>query len=537
MDEGDLTPKQRDVIEVEDKLVLVLGGAGCGKTTTALWAARAELLRLNSATARVAFLTFSRTAVDQISSRSMAALASLGDRIEVSTFHAMAFRLVRGFGRYVGFGPEAPELQSSAQLKLHGQREGLLAYDDLMPLALKVLRSERIRALLAERWPLIICDEFQDTSDEQWALLDQLRQRSRLILLADPNQMIHTFVRGVSSERLRHARALADLVVELEPASHRDPSGAIPALAASIMRRDFMTDAVRDAVESDRLSVRVDVDDDELVDAIRDELRSAWRAGARDYGIFGHSNEGVASLGHELAEAGIDHVLVGLPDAQGEAIAAMAVMCQFAVGETDARAVRSALATFMTACSRGNRAPDLAVALANARPMPRGLEERLQALEAALIDVAPDPAGVAGVVERSWPALGILAGNRPWARACPLFGPVVRRATRGHALDGDAVTAIGREAREMRSAALLDSNRIRRPPTQLMNFHQTKGREADAVLLVYREGDVLSGWRDSEPYEESSRVLYVSLTRARRRLSVLLPPNPHPLVAPFARLA
>lgn len=161
----------------------------------------------------------------------------------------------------------------------------------------------------------------------------------------------------------------------------------------------------------------------------------------------------------------------------------------------------------------------------------------MQALEAALIDAAPDPAAVATVVEQSWPALGILSGNRPWARACPLFGPVIRRAARRRLLDVDAATAIMREAREMRSAALLETSRMRLPPTQLMNFHQTKGREADAVLLVYRDGDVLAGWHDSEPYEDSSRVLYVSLTRARQRLTVILPPDPHPLVAPFARFA
>lgn len=357
MDEDDLTRNQNEVVDAEDDFVLVLGGAGCGKTTTALWAARAELERATSPSARVAFLTFSRTAVDQISSRSRAGLTALGDRIEVSTFHSVAFRLVRGFGRFAGFGSETPELQSPAQLKLHGPREGLLSYDDLMPLALRVLRSERIRTLLAERWPLIICDEFQDTSAEQWELLDQLRQRSRLLLLADPNQMIYSFLPGVSPQRLRQANALADRVVELEPASHRDPSGAIPALAASIMRREFITDAVRGAVESGRLRVRADVEDHRVVEVIREELREAWRAGARDYGIFGHSNEGVASLGHELAEAGVDHVLIGLPDAQGEAVAAMAVMCQFAVGQADVLAVRVALATFMTACSRGKRAP------------------------------------------------------------------------------------------------------------------------------------------------------------------------------------
>jgi DNA helicase II / ATP-dependent DNA helicase PcrA len=160
MDESDLTPRQREVVEAAEDLVLVLGGAGCGKTTTALWTARAELLRADDPSARVAFLTFSRTAVDQISSRSTTALASLGDRVEVATFHAMAYRLVRNFGRYVGLGSAIAELQSPAQIRLQGSRVGLLAYDDLLPLALRVVESERVRALLAHRWPLIICDEF-----------------------------------------------------------------------------------------------------------------------------------------------------------------------------------------------------------------------------------------------------------------------------------------------------------------------------------------------------------------------------------------
>lgn len=61
-----------------------------------------------------------------------------------------------------------------------------------------------------------------------------------------------------------------------------------------------------------------------------------------------------------------------------------------------------------------------------------------------------------------------------------------------------------------------------------------KGREADAVILVYRNGDYFS---ERFRAEESSRVLYVSLTRARKQICVVLPPDPHPLVAPFAVLA
>lgn len=355
------------------------------------------------------------------------------------------------------------------------------------------------------------------------------------MLLADPNQMIYSFLPGVGPQRLRQAKDLADSVVELESSSHRDPSGAIPALAAAVRWREFTAGAVTSAVEDGRLTVRAEVDDGDLVGVIGEELRSAWRAGARDFGIFGHSNEGVASLGHHLAEAGIDHVLIGLSDAQGEALATMATMCRFAVGVADLAAVRDALATFMTACSRGSRAPDLAIALASGVGVPRSLDDRINALAAALVDAAPDSEAVLATVADSWNSLGILAGIRPWARAIPLFGPVVRRAGGRGVLDPSVMTAIERDVREMRSSALLDTNRMRLPPTQLMNFHQTKGREADAVILVYRDGDFLAGWRDREPYEESSRVLYVALTRARQCVSIILPPDPHPLVAPFSR--
>ncbi|HBZ69829.1 MAG TPA: hypothetical protein DEP35_08885 [Deltaproteobacteria bacterium] len=67
-----------------------------------------------------------------------------------------------------------------------------------------------------------------------------------------------------------------------------------------------------------------------------------------------------------------------------------------------------------------------------------------------------------------------------------------------------------------------------------MNFQQTKGREADVVILVYGDDDWFG--REREPFPENSKLPYVSLTRARQSNVVLLPPDPHPVVAPFASL-
>ena len=67
-----------------------------------------------------------------------------------------------------------------------------------------------------------------------------------------------------------------------------------------------------------------------------------------------------------------------------------------------------------------------------------------------------------------------------------------------------------------------------------MTYHQTKSREADTAIHVYRHGDFFG--REGEPFEEASRLLNVAITRARKRLVLILPHDPHPLVKPFYAL-
>jgi DNA helicase-2/ATP-dependent DNA helicase PcrA len=320
----DLTGRQRAVVCSARPVTLVLGSAGTGKTTVALWAARHHLEKDPNGGCRVLFLTFSRTAVSQINSRSAGVTRGLENRLEVATFDGLAYRLIRAFGRYVGFGSAVPEVQSEARQRLLGVEPNRLTYGDLVPAALRIAQAPFVGDLVRSRWSMIVCDEFQDTSDAQWRLLDRLAAGKRLLLLADENQMIYTWVDGVGPQRLAQARLLADEVIELEPASHRDPSGCIPAMATAVRRREWNHDAIRAAVSSGRLRVMAGVDqDDQLIEVLRGELRGMRCAGCRSVGIFGHSNTGVVELGSALHRAGIPHALIGIPEAQGEAIATM----------------------------------------------------------------------------------------------------------------------------------------------------------------------------------------------------------------------
>ncbi len=232
-DAVELGPKQQEVVDSEAPTIVVFGGAGTGKTTAALYAARRELTERADPHHRILFLTFSRTAVAQILDRAGPVFDGLEDRVEILTFHGFAYRLVLDFGRYAGFGEAPAELVGEAEARMSPSSSSALRFDDLLPGALRILESGFVCDLLRERWPLVICDEFQDTGDDQWELLERLAPPARLLLLADPNQMIYSgFVEGVGHHRLDQALSRPDArLLELEADSHRDPAQVLPRAA------------------------------------------------------------------------------------------------------------------------------------------------------------------------------------------------------------------------------------------------------------------------------------------------------------------
>ena len=535
----ELTPRQSEVVGSTEPVVLVLGGPGSGKTTTALWAAKRAVDGMIEKDQRVLFLTFSKTAVSQIARSAPEILGASQGRIEIFTFHALAWRLVRAFGRYGGHGAEPPELQSEARVRLLGRDAGRMVYGELLPAGRALLRSKRIMALVRRRWPLVICDEFQDTGDEQWKLVEELSSGGRSILLCDPNQMIYSgFLgdQGVGPKRLEIARAAASRVIELETRSHRDPSGAIPAMAEAIRLRHFEDAAVAHAVETGRLIVVCDVDDGSLESVVVEQIGRARARGAKSVGVFGRSNLGVAELAAGLSDAKVDHVLVGISEAHAEALNTIATLCAYGVGMKEDDDVRLAFATFLTACVRGNKVPEMATSLKAGADLPALVRTRLDELEGALRDAASATVGeLVRVACRGWEAIGIIGGKRPWRRAALDFVALARRFALRPASEA-TIQPILAVVERRHANPLLESDPSVHGPVQLMNFHQTKGREADAVLLVYRGGDYLANKNAAEPFEESSRVLMVALTRAKQEVTVILPPDPHPLVAPFAGL-
>ena len=102
----DLVPEQRQAVTHGDGPLLIVAGAGTGKTMT-LAARVAWLVERGVPAERMLLLTFSRRAAREMLSR---AERLSGDReagrVWGGTFHAVANRLLRLYGRPLGLHPD-----------------------------------------------------------------------------------------------------------------------------------------------------------------------------------------------------------------------------------------------------------------------------------------------------------------------------------------------------------------------------------------------------------------------------------------------
>ena len=267
----DLTEKQKEVI-ASDGHALVKGGPGSGKTTVSILKAGnivRERLRRGQ---RVLFLSFARATV----SRVLEAIDEEGElprevkrQIEVDTYHAFFWRLIKTHGYLLGLPRrlniltphneavalseirndykaddklsaaervEKKEREDAERLRL-AMEEGLVCFDLFADLVGQLLHgSNKIRGLMANAYPTIILDEFQDTAADQWHVIQALGRDSDLLALADPDQRIFDFI-GADPERLNHFIEEFNVVpIDLSDENHRSKGTDIVHFGNDVLR-------------------------------------------------------------------------------------------------------------------------------------------------------------------------------------------------------------------------------------------------------------------------------------------------------------
>jgi DNA helicase-2/ATP-dependent DNA helicase PcrA len=432
-----------------------------------------------------------------------------------------------------------PKLISPSEAKLFGASSGI-TYDELLPLALRLLDIPAVHKHLERRWAVIVSDEFQDTSHDQFELIMRLRGQARLVLLGDLNQCIYTNlpgVVGVGPERVAAALALPGArEIRLPDVSHRDPTNILPAAATAIRQRNFDHDAVKAALDTSMLEVRHHHDlsaEGSLVTALVTELRDT---GHESVGIFSHHVDATASLSDHLNSMGIAHEIVGLPDSVTSALQAQFEMLCFAAGDATTDAIRRGLGIFVTSTERGGNAPQLARMIVGQVAAPATLSARLTLLESSLVSATSIPE-VLDLVAQVPEGIGLTRGRRTWARSTvilrALLGP---RLCRAATFPQDGLDFLRERLTDQQVSLLTYSDTDDPADVQLMGLYQSKGREADATIVVLRGNDYFG--TESEPMPVGSKLLYVVLTRARTKTIVLTLGSTLPsLIYPLAVLS
>jgi len=537
----DPSNEQKAVITAEDSVVVVLGGAGSGKTTTAAAAAARRLTDLDEQRAalqratpfgtvpnlppakRVLFISFSRTAVSQIVDRAASVLGAHRSRIDVVTFHGLAWRILNDFGRHYGI-PHPLRVRSAAETRLGLDLPGM-TYDQLMAAAQRILAVPTVDAFYQDRYVTVICDEFQDTDDAEWTFMQSVAPTAQRILLGDLNQCIYAGMKNIDpAARIAHALALPGAEkIELPARSYRDPTGVLPAAAQAALERRFHDPAIAAAVLGQRLVIHRAA----AIDVTRTALDviSTERQHGKTVSVFTHTYAAAAELSGKLAAAEIDHEQVGFTEAfwrrsRGPASAVALgpdppTGCAHGIGRLPALGL-----TRQERNCAGERHP--CQDKRGVRGGGRGRHSRPRHPH----HTKPEPRQTSRGHRSAHQRLGFPRGEETWNVA----NQYLRRAARALEANGSAET-LALEVERVRVDTLVGFMNGRTKPVQVMNLHQTKGREADATVLLLQE-DEYHG-KEGEPYPTASRLLYVCMTRARGLAHIVVPDLVHPLWLPL----
>lgn len=498
-----------DALRSSAHRVVVEAPAGTGKTHQAASYARHAAGNLQRGQ-QALILAHTHAACDVFSSRT----ADLGARLKVGTIDSMVAMIAKAYHRALGLPAD-----------VHGWSidRGPESYADLANRVRLLLdQSPGVAGALAERHPVVICDEHQDASSDQHQIVESLAQAgAQLRFFGDPMQAI--FSAGAEREmQKRQWRQLIDSANAYEQldTAHRwvkdspelggwvleqrehlrtggqiDLRGRLPR-GLNLFRADnqapryggfqLETDSRRPINAFVRNSPNLLVLTPHTATVHGLNAFFGWRIPIWE----GHTRDALGSL------------LAGCRRAAGDAIELGKLMCAFL----------AAVGKGFSATAFGNRLIQ-ELETGCARPA-RGKALEIQSI-ARLILLNPNHIGVGGALERTH---NLIHTSERFDDIRIDLRREFDEARQIHA-DGEITTVLAR---------LVHQSAVQKhllPPQSISTIHKSKGLETRRAILVPCDGNNLSA------NEKNRCLLYVALSRACEQLALVVPQaHPSPLL-------
>jgi len=598
-----LNPAQREAVVAPDRPVLVLAGAGSGKTRV-LTHRIAYLLAQRRATAdRVMAVTFTNKAAREMRGRITALLGAEPHGMWLGTFHACSARILRDQGERIGIRRNFviyDEVDRSALIKEAIRQAGLdekrlslatagaeisraknelkdarafaegavgylesqvatvyplyqslleaagaLDFDDLLFRVVELFQqSEEARARFQRRFDHVLVDEYQDTNRAQYLLLrDLVAEHRHITVVGDPDQSVYSWRGADIRNILEFQRDYPDaLVIPLEQ-NYRSTKAILAAAQAVIRENSERVDKGLWTEGPDGTSVVVAqlYDEREEALAVAREVRRLVDEGDSDFGdmaVLYRTNAQSRALEETFLRAGMPYRLVG------------------GVRFYQRREVKDVLAYLRLlahprdrlAFERVVNVPKRGVGHKSLSELMRTAAERRVSHWDLLLE--PEAAGVRGAAANGlrrlretidevaewgapWPLVtvldklldrsgyrqfvrdGSIEGEERWANVVELRGLAAEQG------DLPSAEALPVFLEQVALAGEVDQMDDVTSALTLITLHQVKGLEFPVVFVTGVEEGLLPHSRSLDTLseiEEERRLLYVGMTRAKRRL-------------------
>ena len=596
-----LNPDQRAAVRHTDTPLLVLAGAGSGKTRVITEKIAWLIQQQYAEPEQIAAITFTNKAAKEMRTR----LGKKASNVLVSTFHSLGWQIIKtepqaigrrrglsildqhsafdlvkellppgapndmvwavqsGIGRYKDSGIDAREAATLAQDEASAQSasiyerydERLVAlnavdFDDLIRLPLVLLKDPTVRHQWHQRIQYLLVDEYQDTSQAQYQLMQALvGDRPGLTAVGDDDQSIYGW-RGARPDNLMHLQTDHPNLKVIKLEQNYRSSGHILQSANHLIGHNPHTFEKRlwsELGAGDLISIVGYGNDQDEAEGVARDIVGAHHGNRTPWGecaILYRSNQQARAMELALRELGVPYVVSGGPS------------------WFDAREIRDGLSYLRLLLNPSDNPAFMRVANAPKRGLGSvamaqlgqyANQHRVSLFEAALSDQfqqQAQPKAAQGFrrltnllvdfndrVERQ--GLGAIGevfkdlmdhmDYLDWVGANDEHKQKDRRRRNLKDLVG-WLARLGRE--ELSAEALLarlslvagpdDDRHEGKDVVRLMTLHAAKGLEFDRVWLIGCEEGMLPHARsvDDGQIEEERRLMYVGITRARRVLNI-----------------